>query len=614
MFNRQDIKNGVNIKPTDQAIKNWEQVALRQEQDEVNLLAQIDSCEPLNVDGKEIVKHIDNMNSDILKQYLNKQFFNTDVIETTSCIVQSLTSISKDWKEYIDRHFTNLKQIGAPSVNGIAMVSDLSAGEKKSSSLFIIKVSRKVDETEILQHEAVIGMCFLNKLREYIPNFACVYGFFSCGLPALNSKGEVKKWCGETDNNSTYVVYENITNAQSMGDLIKKDRKKHNQLNPEIYLKYFIQFLFALRTANKFCKFTHYDCHADNTLLKKLDKPAVIKFPLEFDNIDNCVYIETDTILTFIDYGHCYVEDKDGANFGTRENFIQYNLFNDRPFLLADVYKYLTHCFIIMRSSLRSELKPLLDYFIFVEDKNLFGFINNQAKNFYNPPYTQSTMNFDIDDYISYCINFANKNNYNTGIVNHKTTDINLFCSTNNCSNYSTILQTLDLNFKNKITSNTDIKIFMEVYDVLSESEKVDYLNDFLSGGEDSKYSICVSKTFFTMDVYKKLLDAPIIMPQITNTIDEQSVNEDNDFINIIIRWQKIVSLYNLLIKLNQIPILKNNDLKIKLDQIIIFINKKSYEISTELSKLHAIMDHAVLKPDQNRIAIDRITKIFSYV
>ena len=308
MFKPRDIKNTLTTTPTDEQEEEFEKASQQQYIKELGFLVQYNPCQELATTNEKFVQHINQISPSNLKDFNDKQFFNSKVINTDSCLVTSLTSISSDWKFYIDSHFVNLKQIGPSSSNGVALLSDFNTNNKIANSLFVIKTVQDSENSETLVHEAVIGLKFLNKLREYIPNFACVYGFFNCGITRVAPDGKVKKWCDDTGDQNNYIVYENITNSQSMTDLLATDLKNaaknkqagnnnYSLLTADTYFQLFMQFLLALRTANKWCNFTHYDCHTGNTLLKKLDKKSIIRFPMEFEKDTKYIYMETDTIL-----------------------------------------------------------------------------------------------------------------------------------------------------------------------------------------------------------------------------------------------------------------------------------------------------------------------------
>ena len=150
----------------------------------------------------------------------------------------------------------------------------------------------------------------------------------------------------------------------------------------------------------------------------------------------------------------------------------------------------------------------------------------------------------------------------------------------------------------------------MEVYDVLPDEQKFTYIQDFLNGGQDSKYHLCVQKTIDKMNQYKFNLE----------TADLQAIKNENNYveyeyiIDVIIYIQELVTISQLAIKLLNMTYGITKDEKFR--QVIIdmtpFIGYKE-DFLEELKKdLEEKLQYAKL--NNYYYVIDTIEKILIYI
>lgn len=304
MFSLTDIEKSLNIPKNKREFEARTQI---QRQDTDNFIQKYQQCP---IDNQEIFQHIASLNVEGVKELKQKEFYNYNNVQAVSCITESLISISPEWRNLIIKYLIDLKQVGEKSSNGFAYITELNNPNKVfiPNSLFVIKKlqTNNTKDIEASKHEYVVG-CILNSLRQLIPNFSCVFGYFSCGETTTARDGGVGSWCVNTfpDQQTSYIIYENVDNSRSLSDVI------NSKLSTQKYLEYILQFSLALKLANKLYNFTHYDCHPSNVLLKKLPQNVLIKYPFSLSHNTQDIYIETDSIVTFIDYGYSYVEFTD---------------------------------------------------------------------------------------------------------------------------------------------------------------------------------------------------------------------------------------------------------------------------------------------------------------
>ena len=243
-----------------------------------------------------------------LKKVLHDNFYNATVMKASLCVAESIfygdsnsTGLGKNAK--IRHWIKNLRQIGAESVSGYALL----AGLNDADDVFVVKVPRDANDDD-LQHELFIGLFCTNHLRSKIPNFSYIFGGFRCSPPVVGPKGEkIDIYCNYDfgDKNVNYILYEKITPNISMREYVKTCRGID-------FLNKYMQVMYALREAHKSCEYTHYDLHHENVLIWDILKtPSAIPYETE----RGLEYLLTDQVATIIDYGRSYIKYK-GASYG----------------------------------------------------------------------------------------------------------------------------------------------------------------------------------------------------------------------------------------------------------------------------------------------------------
>ena len=305
----------------------------------------------------------------------------------------------------------------------------------------------------------------------------------------------------ERNNTSAYLIYENIAPADSVHSLFTQ-----GLLTPRRFMRLYIQFLYALRYANEKYKFTHYDCHTENVLVRKIDKPAVIRYP--FDN--GVVYMEVDEVITFIDYGFSYVEF-DNKKYGIHKDFRNFSIYNDRPFILYDVFKFIAGCVNNMPASFPWNLKTTVMSTIAPD------FFNNTTAyhgKFNSAVYNDQTKNWNINNYINECLSYMNDNGYDSGILVDDNNKSNLLYCKKELGNCASVLNgflNVDINPMNAVPVPTDIYEL----NLITRSFKLDDSNELAK--------------------YTKILDTLIsnYPNSLYNSLSVKSIKESNMYFNI---------------------------------------------------------------------------------
>lgn len=361
-----------------------------------------------------VIAHLPEISPSQIASTLRDNFFEESVPKAISCITDSIvkakTSDNITVNERIRHYIQNLVKFGEKSETGNAFKADLDG----ANDLFVIKVPK--DTNDDLIHEAIVGLYGTNLLREIIPNFSYVYAFFTCSAPILDSSENALTWCTSDKILSTYIIYENITPSVTFLHIIKNE-------SLDIIFNCFMQIICALFIAYDKLDFTHYDMHAKNILVRMLQKEVIIKYPLPTGD----VYIKTDRIPIFIDYGMSHIKiGSDHFGMTPPDKFIEYGIHQDKSFPLHDVYKIIGNMYHMTNNTNKIPIYDLLKYF-------REGTIDMQYdyNRFFSAPYNQNTSTFKYEDFIVYCNQVINQNNIADPFVIPVSGDPILSCAPN---------------------------------------------------------------------------------------------------------------------------------------------------------------------------------------
>lgn len=300
---------------------------------------------------------VDGLDVETLSRRIKTDFGNISFMEAVRCTIDSIFDDSagdKTMRESIHEYIGGLKQIGADSVNGFAMVAGLKSRESKSngntnthhkkgiSSLFVMKAPRSPFKSDEMIHEVIIGLEGLNSVRQLCPNFSYVFDAFSSGPAVFDSNKNIKGWANQSKFKVSYAIYELIANATEIGKITDEEE----------LLGLIIQCICALQTANKVCDFWHGDAHDENVLVRPY--PTKEHFYLRYYNtVGTPYYVKSKgKIATFIDYGMSHIKTPEGKDIGILDpsGFKEsMGIPHDESSVITDAYKLI--CMIAMTNS-----------------------------------------------------------------------------------------------------------------------------------------------------------------------------------------------------------------------------------------------------------------------
>lgn len=290
-----------------------------------------------------------------LQTTANRNFYDAEETSVVACFVNAIFLTNPS------RWFPNMVVGGEDSVFGIVIFANVKGTKKKDGPVAILKVAKEKSHDDLTLHEAAVGM-ILNNLRSLIPNFAYIYGTFYCRRPSNRRGVSVRLDCNQkAGSQSPFVVYEPVFPSVSMAEYVKTCT--FNQ-----FLGKYIQVILSLEIAGDIYSYTHYDLHTDNVLIRTVRSSDTGRLLKKFylDYSDN-YFVETDAVATIIDYGNSYIVDK-GLSYGLSA-YEEFSVFGNKPFQLADAWKFTYWCIESMKSNKKCFDKALDILSFFTDDR-----------------------------------------------------------------------------------------------------------------------------------------------------------------------------------------------------------------------------------------------------
>lgn len=326
----------------------------------------------------------DQIDSFLTKHHLEKEFYDAEFMRALSCILRVGLTVDPQLNasRYVKNFFTDAKQIGGVSVEGVAVMT----GMKANPNVFVIKAPRNPG-LDNLVHEYFVaaGGSFTddlgnphtivgtNWLRRFCPSYAQILGAFRCGGPDIDPLSKrMRNWCN-TDHPTSfvnYVVYERID-----GDDL---HKLAPTINSTLFITSMIQLALALEIGQMHNGFTHYDLHYENAIMRHVNpqnqnEEALIPFVV---SDTNTIYVESSKVLTIIDLGRCHIQSPSPAaekrgepteHYGFHADFAsQYGILADKARPYYDLYKLIGFTLWAMateKNQTFEEVWPIMGFF-----------------------------------------------------------------------------------------------------------------------------------------------------------------------------------------------------------------------------------------------------------
>jgi hypothetical protein len=221
------------------------------------------------------------------------------------CELSGLNELSKYYNNNKDKNFHKWLEFNEtftkPGKQGL--VGLLKSNSSNSSNLtFVFKISQYINY--LVQHEYTV-MNGLNDISPYCLHFCKSIGTVLCEVdPKCRKSGNPFEITSKHPIEKEVLLTEYVENSTKLYNYIKSSKIKDN-----ILYNTFKQVLLAIAIAQKEKKFTHYDLHSYNIMMKQCDKDLVFLYVLDEEN-QFCVPT-FGHYPVIIDFGFSYIKDMD---------------------------------------------------------------------------------------------------------------------------------------------------------------------------------------------------------------------------------------------------------------------------------------------------------------
>lgn len=202
----------------------------------------------------------------------------------------------KSWQEWLE-FYTTFDKPGKQGLVGLFNAKDPEVNEK-----YVYKISQYINY--LVQHESCI-MEGLNEMIPYCPHFCKGIGTFQSEINPRCKKDENPFIIEGIKVKKDVLLCEHIDNSTKFYNYIRAT----NKVPEEVLYSTIKQVLLAIALAQNSHRFTHYDLHSNNIMMKKCNKDVVFLYVLDEDN-QFCV----PTLGSFpviIDFGFSYIKGLD---------------------------------------------------------------------------------------------------------------------------------------------------------------------------------------------------------------------------------------------------------------------------------------------------------------
>ena len=148
---------------------------------------------------------------------------------------------------------------------------------EQTDLLYVFKISQYINI--LVEHEYTI-MNSLNELSPYCPHICNSVGYMECVLDAnIKKEGDPFVVNSNYPIKNSVMLTELVENSCKFYNYIKSDKISENVLYSVVK-----QVLLAIDIAQTQKKFTHYDLHSFNIMMKTCDKDVVFVYAFDEEN------------------------------------------------------------------------------------------------------------------------------------------------------------------------------------------------------------------------------------------------------------------------------------------------------------------------------------------
>lgn len=306
----------------------------------------------------EVSLNLEELQSEAFNRALTERFYDATLMRAIECIFEGIEYVppsdpNRPQSQNI-RHWLWLKKtIGESSAAGVAMLGSV----RDFGDSFVVKVARSKPSGDPLLaeagsvHEYFVGSRGTNRLRQFDPGYAYVFGMFGCSQPAIHNS-DVVTFCNPGADPATYIVYERIVGI-SWKEFVRT-------CSFDEFMRCLLQLCNTLHLGNTIIGITHYDLHPGNIILRRLAEARSVRFNMG----KHTGFITNVVIPTIIDFGmsHITVDNQHYGIYGLAKVGVYPN--QTRPQM--DLYKILMFSIAFMMEYNNPAVQPvkhLMKYF-----------------------------------------------------------------------------------------------------------------------------------------------------------------------------------------------------------------------------------------------------------
>jgi hypothetical protein len=237
---------------------------------------------------------------------------------------------TKKWDEWLS-YDTTFEKAGKQGLVGLLKIKS-----DKISKRIVFKLSQHINY--LIRHESVI-MRGLNALSAYCPHFCKYIGNIECEVdPRARKEGNPFN-ISEVSHpiKKEVLLCEHVDKSHKLHNLIRASEK---DLPEKVLYSTIKQVLLAITLAQKKKRFTHYDLHSFNVMMKRCNKDVVFLYVLD-DETQYCVP-SNGHYPVIIDFGFSYIDDMEDGPLWTTMAHTNAGFMSDRFDWMADPKLFLS--------------------------------------------------------------------------------------------------------------------------------------------------------------------------------------------------------------------------------------------------------------------------------
>ena len=269
---------------------------------------------------------------------------------------------NKSWSSWLKFDHTFDKP-GKQGLVGLLSPTEKIFNDKGKELKFVFKVSQYINY--LIQHEYIV-MKGLNSLAPYCPHFCKAIGTLLCEVdPQVRKRGNPFLITTKHPIEKEILLTEYIDNSCKFYNYIRSDK-----IDDSILYSSIKQVLMGVAIAQKKKKFTHYDLHSYNVMMKKCNKDVVFLYVLDEEN-QFCVPTHGHYPV-IIDFGFSYISDMEDGPAWASMAHTDVGFMSDRYDWVADPKLFLVTVAKEIKNKRRNKISNKFRRIV----KNIFGNLN----------------------------------------------------------------------------------------------------------------------------------------------------------------------------------------------------------------------------------------------